>query len=287
MVNFDKIIDECNENQLREFHRKLIDNKCYDGLLNVSEIDQNDLDKIREAIKVGVQGAGYETLKQIGPESIRKEIEGIDNTPVIVPPETAMLESADTQETKEQLIQEVLSILELRQAGKGVPAKYRDRYGEILTKLSEEHNMTFNEISEVISINNKTVAKSIEQYKEKHPINRPDEALIKKAETKTEATLTKVITARADQLIESDMELAIHIREKYLKKAYMRGISLMELVDTAVPIFLNIENIYDMMMQQERENISLKQNNKILTSKIIYLETVNDDLNRALLSINQ
>lgn len=299
MVNFDKVIDELDDNTLREFQKKLLENDCYQGLLNnVSGVDEIDLHKLRKDVKVGVQGAGYEKLRDIGPESIKREIESIDNAPVIVQePEVQEaplgLQAPNEEETKEKLIQELIHISSLRIPGIGVPAQYRDRYGEILTKLNELHSMTHLDIQRMTQISNKTVAKSIAQYKEKHPIERPDDRVLTKSESKVAEKLTAKVTAKADEIIEGDMELAIHIRDTYLKEAYLRGISLRELVDTAIPIWFNIEGIYNTMLNMERETLTLKEHIRGLTEHIkgqefrnFELSSRNAKLNRILISTN-
>lgn len=299
MVNFDKVIDELDDNTLREFQKKLLENDCYQGLLNnVSGVDEIDLHKLRKDVKVGVQGAGYEKLRDIGPESIKREIESIDNAPVIVQEPEAQeappgLQAPNEEETKEKLIQELIHISSLRIPGIGVPAQYRDRYGEILTKLNELHSMTHLDIQRMTQISNKTVAKSIAQYKEKHPIERPDDRVLTKSESKVAEKLTAKVTAKADEIIEGDMELAIHIRDTYLKEAYLRGISLRELVDTAIPIWFNIEGIYNTMLNMERETLTLKEHIRGLTEHIkgqefrnFELSSRNAKLNRILISTN-
>lgn len=299
MVNFDLVIDELDDNTLREFQKKLLENDCYQGLLNnVSGADETDLHKLRKDVKVGVQGAGYEKLRDIGPESIKREIESIDNTPITVQePEVQEappgLQAPNEEETKEKLIQELIHISSLRIPGIGVPAQYRDRYGQILTKLNELHSMTHLDIQRMTQISNKTVAKSIAQYKEKHPIERPDDRVLTKSESKVAEKLTAKVTAKADEIIEGDMELAIHIRDTYLKEAYLRGISLRELVDTAIPIWFNIEGIYNTMMNMERETLTLKEHIRGLTEHIkgqefrnFELSSRNAKLNRILISTN-
>lgn len=299
MVNFDKVIDELDDNTLREFQKKLLENDCYQGILNnVSGADEIDIHKLRKDVKVGVQGAGYEKLRDIGPESIKREIESIDNAPVIVQePEVQEaplgLQAPNEEETKEKLIQELIHISSLRIPGIGVPAQYRDRYGEILTKLNEQHSMTHLDIQRMTQISNKTVAKSIAQYKEKHPIERPDDRVLTKSESKVAEKLTAKVTAKADEIIEGDMELAIHIRDTYLKEAYLRGISLRELVDTAIPIWFNIEGIYNTMLNMERETLTLKEHIRGLMEHIkgqefrnFELSSRNAKLNRILISTN-
>lgn len=292
MVDFDTIIDELDENTLREFQKKLLENDCYQGLLNnVSGVDETDLHKLRKDVKVGVQGAGYEKLRDIGPESIKREIESIDNAPVIVQePDVEEvplgLQAPDEEETKEKLIQELIHISSLRAPGIGVLPQYRDRYGEILTALNEKYSMTHLDIQRVSQISNKTVAKSLAQYKEKHPIERPDDRVLTKSESKVAEKLTAKVTAKADEIIEGDMELAIHIRDTYLKEAYLRGISLRELVDTAIPIWFNIEGIYNTMLNMERETLTLKEHIKTLESINFNLSKRNVTLNRVLISSN-
>jgi len=302
LVDFETIIDELDENTLREFQKKLLENDCYQGLLNnVSGVDETDIHKLRKDVKVGVQGAGYEKLREIGPESIKKEIESIDNEPIIVPQESepyeveipSGLSAPKEAETKEKLIQELIHISSLRTPGIGVPPQYRDRYGEVLTSLNEKHSMTHLDIQRASQISNKTIAKSIAQYKEKHPIERPDDRVLTKSESKVAEKLTAKVTAKADEIIEDDMELAIHIRDTYLKEAYLRGISLRELVDTAIPIWFNIDGIYNTMLNMERETLTLKEHIRGLTEHIkgqefrnFELSSRNAKLNRILISTN-
>lgn len=293
-VDFEKVIDELDEKTLREFQGKLLEHDCYQGLLNPNEVskpDEPDLAKLRKDVKVGVQGAGYEKLKDIGPDSIKKEIEAINNEPVIVhevneiddeipPPDK------DEPETKEKCIQEIIHITSFRKPGIGIPEQYRERYGEILKILNEKYQMTQLDIQKATSISNKTIAKIIAKYKEEHPIiNKPDDRVVNQAGTKVALKLTAKVTEEADKTIEEDMELAIHIRETYLKEAYLRGIGLMELVDTAIPIWFGIDNIYELMMNMERENLTLKEQLKALEAENVSLLRRNVNLNRILISV--
>jgi len=295
VVDFDSVIDKLDEKSLKEFHAKLEEHGCYQGLLNINEIDRGDIDQVRKAVKVGVQGAGYEKIKEIGPDSIKKEIETIDNEPIMVLPDLE-LEQDLPDESKEKLIQELIQINEHRLPGIGVPEQYRTRYGQILTILNEKYEMTQLEIQKVTQISNKTVAKLIAQYKLKHPeaLQRPDDKVVSKSESKVAQKLTEKVTATADKTIEDAMELAIHISDTYLKEAYMRGISLRELVDTAIPTWFNIDGIYNQFLQMERENLTLKERITELKERIIDMEYTNStlsrrntNLNRVLVSINQ
>lgn len=295
-MNFDKVIDGLDNETLREFHKKLVENGFYQGILNVNEIDENDMNKLREHVKVGVQGpGGYEKLMEIGPDSIKKEIESI-NTPIIVPeqPQEQQEEPPEIQptgleipqetETKEKLIQELIFINSGIIPGIGVPAPQRPRYGEILTLLNEKYRMSQLEIQRATQISNRAVARAIAQYKKSQVLERPDTKVVTQSESKVAQKLTNKVVSKADEIIEGDMELAIHIREMYLKEAYMRGISLMELVDTAIPIWLNIEGIYQTMMNTEREILLLKDRIKVLETENIKLLRRNTNLNRVLIS---
>lgn len=300
-INFDKVIDKLDDNTLRDFHKQLLKYGCYQGLLNISEIDETDIDKLRETVKVGVQGAGYEKIRDIGPESIKKEIASINNEPIIVPPEPEeiniehenvgisttpqtpqTLTISETTDTKEKLIQELIHISGLRMPGIGVPAAYKERYGEIVTLLNEKYLMTHLDIEKVANISDKAISKAITQYKKEHPIQRPDDRVVTKAESKVAEKLTNKVTAEADERIEDDMELAIHIRQTWLKEAYMRGVSLRELVDAAIPTWLDLPDIYNMVLTMERENAHLKEYIEQLESRHSSLTVRNKELNNTI-----
>ncbi len=299
-INFDKVIDKLDEITLRDFHKQLLKYGCYQGLLNISEIDETDIDKLRETVKVGVQGAGYEKIRDIGPESIKKEIASINNTPIVIPPEpidsrslepnedtgisigSQSLKISETTDTKEKLIQELIHISGLRMPGIGVPAAYKERYGEIVTLLNEKYLMTHLDIEKVANISDKAISKAITQYKKDHPIQRPDDRVVTKAESKVAEKLTNKVTAEADERIEDDMELAIHIRQMWLKEAYMRGVSLRELVDAAIPTWLDLPNIYNMVLTMERENAHLKEYIEQLESRHSSLAVRNRELNNTI-----
>ena len=289
MVDFDKIIDELDDNALREFHKKLSENGFYQGILNI-KVDETDLNTLREHVKVGVQGpGGYEKLLEIGPDSIKKEIESI-NSPIIVPEEIDIptgSEAPQENDTKEKLIQELIHIGDMMVPGIGVPAAYRDRYGEIITTLNEKYSMTQLDIQRATQISNKAVARAIIQYKKSRPIERPDTKVVTLSESKVAQKLTGKVTAKADEIIEGDMELAIHIRDTYLKEAYLRGIGLMELVDTAIPIWFNIEGIYNTMMNMERESLTLKEHIKMLESHIKKQDIINFELSKRNTNLNR
>ncbi|MCJ7618361.1 MAG: hypothetical protein MUO43_17690 [Desulfobacterales bacterium] len=285
MVDFDNIIDKLDNKTLRDFHKKLSENGFYQGILNLNEIDETDSNILREHVKVGVQGpGGYEKLMEIGPDSIKKEIESI-NAPIIVPEELPTgLEPQQETETKEKLIQELIHISDTMIPGIGVPAPYRDRYGEIITALNEKYSMTQLDIQRATQISNKAIARAITQHKKSHPIERPDTKVVGLSESKVAQKLTGKVVEKADEIIEGDMELAIHIRETYLKEAYMRGIGLMELVDTAIPIWFNIEGIYTTMINTERDILTLKELVKRLETENSKLSRRNTNLNQVLIA---
>lgn len=294
MTKFDQNIDELDDNALKEFHSKLKETGCYEGLLNTAAIDENDTEKLRDVVKTGVQGADYGKLKEIAPESIKKQLEAIENSapkPVVIPDESdggAVYEGdmgGEGEETKEHLIGELIDIVSQRKKGTGVPLNLRERYGQILTVLNEKHYMTYKDIEEASTVTAQSISKAIENYRKEHPIARPDDKVVDQAETQIAKKLTKKVTEKADKDIEDDMELAIHIRETYLKQAYMRGMSLREMVDKAVTTWFGIENIYNMVLEQERVNFALRERIKQLEWKQEQLQHRNRDLNGALTEI--
>lgn len=279
MTQFDNIIDVLDEKSIRDFHSKLVENRCYEGLLNVNEIDDSDPDKLREAVKVGIQGAGYEKLKDIGPESIKKEIELIEKNSNSTTNAPRNMQSEEETESKEKLLQELTQIKDQRGDGRGVPQMLRERYGHILTALNEKHGMSYQDIEDVSKINRKTVAKSIENYRKGRPIITPDEKVLKGAEKRAADKLTQVVGATADQIIEDDMELAIHIRQTFLKDAYLRNMSLRQLIDAAIPMFFRTGDLYTTILSMERETI-------LLRTEVARLSTINKNLSYKLININ-
>lgn len=85
--------------------------------------------------------------------------------------------------------------------------------------------------------------------------------------------------ATADQIIEDDMELAIHIRQTFLKEAYLRNMSLRQLIDVAVPMFFRTPDIYTTILSMERENIMLR-------NRVAQLSSINKNLSYKLININ-
>jgi hypothetical protein len=291
LVNFSNAIDTLTEDELRAFHVALVQDGCYEGLLNLKEIEDGRI-SLRDAVKIGVQGAGYEKLKEIGPESIRKEIETIDNKPVVITTEEDSGEGEEKESesdaepgvTKEKLILELIGIWKSFRPGRGLPPELQPRYGQILILLSEKHHMTQLEIQDATKISNMTIGKAIARWKKAHPIKSPDQAVAERAQKVVEKTVTERVTDEADRIIEEDIKLALHIRETYLKDAYLRGISLMELVDTAIPIWFDLEGIYNTMLNMERNIIALREYSKKLEARNDYLTKRCSNLNMVLIS---
>lgn len=278
-VNFDVLIDGLNENSLRDFHSKLIENRCYETHLKISDVDINNLEQLRRAVKIGVQSTDYEKLKQFAPITIKTYIESLSDT--IQPSKKVETEAEVDEKTtaKEKLIQELLQITSQRDKRKRIPPLLRPRYEVVVTQLNKVHNMTFLEISNLSGMDRQTLSKDVDSYLKEHPIVQPDEAVLRGSEKRVTDKLTKVVGATADKIIEDDMELAIHIRQNFLKEAYIRGMSLRQLVDAAIPLFFRIEDVYTIMIGMEQEIIELRTRNVRLTA-------VNRSLSRTLININ-
>jgi len=282
---------------LRAYHEKLKDAGCYDGLFEAK--DETDPIKLRDNVKQVVNNADFDKLRKTGLEDIIKEIEQVERiehekrTPSHQDSDIegddipSTLRDIEEPETKEKLIQELIFIHSQSVEGKGVPAPYRDRYSEIIVLLNEKYSMSYQDIQSVANINKNTIGKAIKNYKKDHPIERPDDRVLTKSESKVAEKLTAKVTAKADEIIEDDMELAIHIRDTYLKEAYLRGISLRELVDTAIPIWFNIEGIYYQFLQMERENFTLKERIAELKEHITGMEHINSTLSRRNINLNR
>lgn len=286
MAQFDNTIDGLDETSLREFHRKLIESGCYEGQLNPETIDETSIDHLRQAVKLGVQSTSWEKLKQIAPESIKKEIEALGSTTIAAPQPQVHAED-DTGETKERLYQELTNILSQRDARSAVPPLLRQRFGEILTTLNKKFGMNFQDIEATFDITRKTVSKTIEHFKKEHPIITPDEKVLKGSEKAAADKLIKVVGAAADEIIESDMELAIHIRQTYLKEAYLRGMTLRQLVDIAVNTWFKTGDIYQVMLDMERSSAELRDRNKELEVRASQLSYKNRSLTHTLMNINK
>ena len=298
LADFDSIIDGLDDNGLRAYHEKLKEAGCYDGLFEVK--DESDPIKLRDNVKQAVNNADFDKLRKSGLEDIIKEIELVELTehekraqPQDIPQEfeeegpPPTLRGIEGTETKEKLIQELIFIHSQMVEGKGIPTQYRERYSEIMVLLNEKYSLSHQDIQSAANINKNTIGKAIKNYKKNHPIERPDDKVVSLSESKVAQKLTGKVTAKADEIIEGDMELAIHIRDTYLKEAYLRGIGLMELVDTAIPIWFNIEGIYNTMMNMERENLTLKEHIKILESHIKKQHIINFELSRRNTNLNR
>lgn len=296
LADFDSIIDGLDEGGLRAYHEKLKEAGCYEGLFEAK--DENDIIKLRDNVKQVVNNADFDKLRKTGLVNIIKEIEQVEQIedekrapPQSVPVEedagSPTLRGIEEVETKEKLIQELIFIHNQMVEGKGIPINYRDRYSEIMVLLNEKYSMSYQDIQSVANINKNTIGKAIKNYKKDHPIERPDDRVLTKSESKVAEKLTGKVTAKADEIIEDDLELAIHIRDTYLKEAYLRGISLRELVDTAIPIWFNIDGIYNTMLNMERETLTLKEHIKTLEFINFNLSKRNVTLNRVLISSNK
>lgn len=286
MAQFDETIDAMDEILLREFHRKLVEGGCYEGQLNPETIDETSIEHLRQAVKLGVQSTSWEKLKQIAPESIKKEIEALGANTIAAPSPQSHAED-DTGETKERLFQELTNILSNRDRRGGVPPILRERFGEILTTLNKKHGMNYQDIETTFDITRKTVSKTIENFQKWHPIITPDEKVLKGSEKATADKLIKVVGAAADEIIESDMELAIHIRQTYLKEAYLRGMTLRQLVDVAVNTWFKTGDIYQAMLEMERGAAELRDHNRQLEVRVSQLSHKNRSLTHTLMNINR
>ncbi len=278
-INFDTIIDELDDKSLIDFHKKLIEMGCYEGQLNLADFDENNTDQLKKAVKIGVQGTEYQKLKEFAPDIIKAHIKTLEETQTATAQHEPIPKTIDKTVKKEKLIQELLQISAQRDRRKRIPPLLRPRYEEVVTQLNTVYGMTFLEISDLSGMDRQTLSKDVDSYLKEHPIITPDEKVLTGAEKRAADKLTKVVGATADQIIEDDMELAIHIRQTFLKDAYLRNMSLRQLVDVAIPMFFRTPDLYTTMLGMEREIIMLR-------TRLARLSTINKNLSYKLININ-
>ena len=72
-LNFNELVQELNDSELKLLHQELISRGIYNNLVDVSDVG-DDLNRIKNIIPIALQRLNYEDIRQIAPESIKQAI---------------------------------------------------------------------------------------------------------------------------------------------------------------------------------------------------------------------
>jgi hypothetical protein len=251
-----KLIDELDDADILTLHRVFIEYGVYTNNLDISDIGE-DTTRIHGAVKFGLQLVSPEKLLEILPEGIRERLD-----------ESSAPNQPSQDEEKASLISELLKINSERDDKRKVPAAMRERFVEIIAKLTKVHNLPVVEIAKMISMDRHNITRLVNKFVESHPdIKLPDDKAQKGSEVHTQKTLSKAINDQADELVENDLALGKYIREKYFISAYTEGLTLFQLTDSSIPFYLSQKSIYSAFMDLKRENANLKLQNRNLANQ--------------------
>lgn len=308
MAKFDEIIDSLDDDLTKKFHNDLAEGGFYADLVNAEVLVENDIKEIRRAVKTAVNNSDYVTLKAIAPTALRQAIEALESVkPSISTTETTDYISEDTeprdpQKTQEFMIltQKLIKILDQRDNRNVIPTKLRPEFGEIVKELNEKYGMTLEEIEAKFNVTRKTVGKSIKDSKE----NDKEKAKLLElrlkdtsGESKAKSRLNIGVEGAFDLIedhaksitkarMEEDYTLGNYLNEKYYLAALSKGVSIQVLVENATEAYLRQGEVYKLIMDMEDENTELTRQNRMLQAEIMRLATLNKNLSRTILTIN-
>jgi hypothetical protein len=311
-LDFKPMIDALDIPTLIEFHQNLNKKGYYNNLYNFEEIG-GDIDNIRKVVKEGIKGPSYSDLYEIAPESIRKVIEPqlkkipehieqhelessieIETTPKPKPP----LEAYDEPE-KALLLKELYQLSDQRDGNGRIPGELKDRFAEVVTRLSKTYKIPVSKLSEMINMGRQNLAPIINKFYIEHPEildipfgqpkgGSPDLQFAEKgAEKGVKETIEQELVDRAKDITEKYHNLGRNIYDKYSIQAMRCGVDIPQMTVTALDMYLKYDDIYQTLLNQELENIALREYIQRRETYIKGIETRNRNLSRTMITINQ
>ena len=331
-LDFKPLIDAMDEPTLIEFHQNLNKKGYYNNLYNFEEIG-GDIDNIRKVVKEGVKGPSYPDLYEIAPESIRKLIEpqlneipehieqepveisdtdtnvGGEPQPVQLPtPEkpkssknkTKIHHEEDTEESGEKtlLLKELYQIADQRDEKGRVPGIFKDRFAEVVTRLSKAYKIPITKLSEMINMGRQNLTPIITNFYRDHPDildipfgqpkgGSPDLQFAERgAEKGVKDTIEQELVERAKTITEKYHNLGRNIYDKYSIQAMRCGVDIPTMTITALDMYFKYDDIYQTMLNMELENIALREYIQRLVTRINGIENRNRNLSRTMIMIN-
>jgi len=261
------------------------------GYCDDLQINKNDQNAIKDAIKERVQKISIEDLELITPEPIKKiiqEYKDQDLNEIYSDDDEDSQEIINSvsnkEETKEQLIQEALAISSNRGNDREeIPKDMRTRLSYIASKLNIKYKLSKRQITKLINLNHITVGKYITECVNAQPdlIRIWSGSAEAKSIQKIEDTMAKTSADRTITNLKDSISIADNIREKYAIIAAQRGYNLYssgdleKLVNSAVQLYFSNDSVYINIIALETENERLRQQVNIFRGQIEEYDELN------------
>ncbi len=259
------IIDVLESTEAKELSEQLYKKGCYGRDFTFRDIG-NDIKKLKDAIKIGVQKISIEDLDSFAPPAIKQAIqEFIDLNEV--PDETFYNQPSEQTESKDSLIQEAIQINSQRRSDREeIPRDLQKRMGYIIAKLNVMYKLPRTDIAKLINIHRNTVNDYAKSTMQSQPdlIKMWGQSVENKTNQKVEETISKHVGEKAISTVRDNINLGDGLREKYAVIAAQRGYNLYspgdleKLVNSAVLLFFSNDAVYANIIALETENTRLR-----------------------------
>lgn len=273
------IIDVLESIEAKELSEQLYKKGCYGRDFTFRDIG-NDIKKLKDAIKIGVQKISIEDLDLFAPPLIKQAIqEFIDQNEV--PDETFYNQPTEQSESKEALIQEAIQIsAQRRNDREEIPRDLQKRMGYIIAKLNVMYKLPRTDIAKLINIHRNTVNDYAKTTMQSQPdlIKMWGQSVENKTDRKIEETVSKHVSDKAVSVVRDNINLGDGLREKYAIIAAQRGYNLYssgdleKLVNSAVQLYFSNDSVYINIIALETENARLRQQVNIFRGQIEELD---------------
>ena len=280
------IIDALESIEAKELSEQLYKKGCYGRDFTFRDIG-NDIKKLKDAIKIGVQKISIEDLETFSPPTIKQAIqEFVDENET--PDEVFYNQPSEQVESKESLIQEAIQISAQRRSDREeIPRDLQKRLGYIIAKLNVKYKLPRTDIAKLINIHRNTVNDYAKTTMQSQPdlVKMWNQSVENKTIQGTEETIGKQATGRAISILKDSIMLGDTIRDKYAVIAAQKGYNLYNkgdletLITKAVNLFFESESVYLGIVQLEKERMRLYY-------QVAQLRKQNSELNRILLINN-
>ncbi len=275
------IIDVLESTEVKELSDQLYRKGCYGRDFTFRDI-RDDIKKLKDAIKIGVQKISIEDLDSFAPPTIRQAIqEFIDSNEA--PDETFYNQPAELMESKESLIQEAIQIsAQRRNDREEIPRDLQKRMGYIIAKLNVMYKLPRTDIAKLINVHRNTVNEYARTTMQSQPdlIKMWGQTVENKTNQKVEETISKHVGEKAISTVRDNITLGDGLREKYTIIAAQRGYNLYssgdleKLVNSAVQLYFSNDSVYTNIVALEMENARLRQQVNVLQKQIEELDEI-------------
>lgn len=275
------IIDGLESTEAKELSEQLYKKGCYGRDFTFRDIG-NDITKLKDAIKIGIQKISIEDLDAFAPREIKHAIQDfVDQNEL--PDDVFYNQPAEQIELKESLIQEAIQIsAQRRNDREEIPRDLQKRMGYIIAKLNIMYKIPRTEIAKLINIHRNTVNEYARTTMQSQPdlIKMWGQTVENKTNLKVEETISKQVGEKVISVVRDNISLGDGLRTEYSIIAAQKGYNLYnpgdleKIVKKAMQLFFSIDSVYTNIISLEKENERLRNQINILKGETVELDEI-------------